>query len=240
MSKVKILVVEDEIIIADNICDALEDLGYEVSEPAITYSEAIETIEEFKPDLAILDIQLSGKKDGIDIAQTIKEKYSIPFIFLTSNSDVRTVGRAKEVSPSAYLVKPFSKDELYTSIEIALSNFSQKVMQANIKSESKQNALFIKQKNIFVKLKFDDILFVKSDHVYIEIYTKDGKKHLVRGSLSEYISLLGSVFIRVHRGYVVNMNHVDAFEQDLVRIGEECVPLGKTYRDNFLKEINLL
>ena len=240
MSKVKILVVEDEIIIADNICDALEDLGYEVSEPAITYSEAIETIEEFVPDLAILDIQLSGKKDGIDIAQTIKEKYSIPFIFLTSNSDVRTVGRAKEVAPSAYLVKPFSKEELYTSIEIALSNFSNKDTSIISKTENKQNALFIKQKNLFVKIKFDNILFVKSDHVYIEIYTSDGGKYLVRGSLSDYISKLGACFVRVHRGYVINMNHVDAFEHELVIIGKESIPLGKTYRGDFLKEINLM
>lgn len=240
MSKVKILVVEDEIIIADNICDALDDLGYEVSEPAITYSEAMETIEEFKPDLAILDIQLSGKKDGIDIAQTIKEKYSIPFIFLTSNSDVRTVGRAKEVAPSAYLVKPFSKEELYTSIEIALSNFSNQEVPSELIKENKKNALFIKQKNLFIKVKFDDILFVKSDHIYIEIYTKDGNKHLVRGSLNDYISKLGSCFVRVHRGYVVNMNHVDAFEHELVMIGSGSIPLGKTYRGDFLKGINLM
>ena len=74
MNKVKIVVVEDEIIIADNICEALTDLGYDVAEPAITYSEALETIEEFKPDLAMLDIQLSGKKDGIDLAEIINEK----------------------------------------------------------------------------------------------------------------------------------------------------------------------
>lgn len=240
MSKVRILVVEDEIIIADNICDALEDLGYEVSEPAITYSEAIETIKEFKPDLAILDIQLSGKKDGIDIAQTIKDDYNIPFIFLSSNSDVRTVGRAKEVAPSAYLVKPFSKEELYTSIEIALSNFSNLEDLSAPKTENKQNALFIKQKNLFIKIKFDDILFVKSDHVYIEIYTKKGEKYLVRGSLNDYISKLGTCFVRVHRGYVVNMNHVDAFEHELVVIGKESIPLGKTYRGDFLNEINLM
>ena len=84
MEKKKVLVVEDEIIIADNICDSLIDLGYEVTEPAINYTEAILIIEKEKPDIAILDIHLSGKKTGIDIAKKINENYNFPFIFLTS------------------------------------------------------------------------------------------------------------------------------------------------------------
>ncbi len=77
MSKVKILVVEDEIIIADHICDTLEALGYEALEPVINYTEAIESIETEKPDIAILDIQLSGRKTGIDIAEKIRNKYDL-------------------------------------------------------------------------------------------------------------------------------------------------------------------
>ena len=76
MSKINVLVVEDEIVIADDICDILSDLGYETLEPAINYSEAIASIEENKPDLAILDIQLAGSKDGIDLAWKIKEEYN--------------------------------------------------------------------------------------------------------------------------------------------------------------------
>ena len=75
MNKLKILVVEDEMIIADNICDALDDLGYESLEPAISYTEAIIRIEEEKPDFAILDIQLSGRKTGIDIAKKNTRKF---------------------------------------------------------------------------------------------------------------------------------------------------------------------
>lgn len=126
MSKVKILVVEDEIIIADNICDTLTDLGYETLEPAINFTEAVELIESESPDIAILDIQLSGQKTGIDLARKINEDYNFPFIFLTSNSDTVTLNEAKKLMPPAFLVKPFSKEELYTSIEIALYNFSNK------------------------------------------------------------------------------------------------------------------
>ena len=151
MDKVKILVVEDELIIADNICDALEDLGYEALEPAINYTEAIARIEEEKPDIAILDIQLSGKKTGIDIARKIRESYNFPFIFLTSNSDALTVNQAKEVMPPAYLVKPFSKDEIYTSVEIALHNFSKKIGEADDNKLIIKDSLFVKDKGFYNK-----------------------------------------------------------------------------------------
>jgi DNA-binding response OmpR family regulator len=90
MGKVKIVVVEDEIIIADHLCETLENLGYEVFEPAISYTEGKELIDTERPDIAILDINLSGRKDGIDLAKYIRENHDIPFIFLTSFADKAT------------------------------------------------------------------------------------------------------------------------------------------------------
>jgi DNA-binding NarL/FixJ family response regulator len=94
MSKIKILVIEDEIIIADHLCDILNELGYECFEPAINYTEAIDSLKTNQPDVAIIDIQLGGKKTGIDLAEYINENYNFPFIFLTSNSDPLTIEKA--------------------------------------------------------------------------------------------------------------------------------------------------
>src|SRR5436190_22963351 len=77
-----------------------------------------------KPELVLLDIHLFGKKDGIEVAHKINELYQIPFIFLTANSDAETIDRAKKVKPNAYIVKPFTKEELFAAIEIAFSNFT--------------------------------------------------------------------------------------------------------------------
>ena len=87
MTVLKIGVVEDELIIARTILNTLDELGYSHCGPAINYTEAIEMLEQNKPDLLLLDIQLSGKKDGIDVAQKLNELYQVPFIFLTANSD---------------------------------------------------------------------------------------------------------------------------------------------------------
>ena len=240
MSKVRILVVEDEIIIADNICDALEDLGYEVLEPAINYTEAIERIEESKPDIAILDIQLSGRKTGIDIAKKIRDSYNFPFIFLTSNSDALTVNKAKEVMPPAYLVKPFSKDELYTSIEIALYNFSKKIGDVNTDNLIIKDALFVKEKGFYSKIHFDDILYLKSAHVYIEIVLKRDKKIVVRTSLNEMIEKLDSNFIRIHRGFIINSKYLTFISQNSVKILKEELPIGKKYKEDIVQKINLV
>ncbi|MGZ2368463.1 response regulator [Ancylomarina sp. YFZ004] len=239
MNKVKILVVEDEIIIADNICDILENLGYEALEPAINYTEAIETIENEKPDLAILDIQLAGKKDGVDLAWTIKKQYDIPFIFLTSNADPATIEKAKKAEPPAYLVKPFNKDDLYTSIEIALYNFSKKSKEAEEENIIVKDALFFKNKNVFHKIKFEDILYLKSDHVYVEIHNTKGKHFVHRGSISSLMGKLPPNFFRTHRSYVVNLDYLESINEQSVLVEGHELPIGKTFRNDLVNQISI-
>src|ERR1700733_4741535 len=127
----KIGIVEDEMLIAERIKTILDSLGYEVAGPCGTYTDALQMLGNEKPDLVLLDIRLSGAKDGIDVATEIREKFDIPFIFLTANSDAATLERAKKVNPPAYLVKPFTKDDLFTSIEIAFHNYLPKAKDAS-------------------------------------------------------------------------------------------------------------
>lgn len=244
MDKVKILVVEDEIIIADDICDILSELGYETLEPVINYTEAIEAIEKHKPDLTILDIHLAGRQDGIDLAWKIKEEYDLPFIFLTSHADPATVERAKKVTPPAYLVKPFNKDDLYASIEMALYNYStNSVFTKTAKTNSNdiiiKDAFFIKNKHLFHKVKFSEITYIKAEHVYVEIFTNLNKKHLSRGSLTGFSGKLPPNFFRTHRSYIVNLDYLDAINYLIVIIDGDEVPIAKNYRDDLLKRVNV-
>ncbi len=226
MSKLRIAVIEDEIIIADNICLTLEDLGYEVLEPAISYSEALELIQSKRPDLVLLDIQLSGKKDGIDLAIKLKKEFNIPFIFLTSFADTLTLERAKKANPNAYLLKPFNKEELYTSIEVAIYNDQEE------KKKSRKDVLFVKQKHLFIKLQMEDILFFKSDHVYAEIHTIDGERYVVRGSLNDYEEQLNQHFVRVHRSYIINKLQIKSFDLKQVNLTGASIPISKNYIEN--------
>ena len=244
MAKIKIGIVEDEAIIADDLCDVLEKLGYDVAEPASTFMEGLEMIESEKPDLLLLDINLNGKKDGIDLAWKVKEEYDIPFIFLTANADAATVERAKQTDPPAYLVKPFNKDDLYTSIEICLHNYSKRKQSKTETAPQQDNyfikdALFIKDGYYFHKVFFRDIIYLESDNNYVTVHTVD-KKHLVRTSLQNYLDHFDpNKFFRIHRSYVINLDHIVTINTEFVLLNKKELPIGKTYREELLGRLKL-
>lgn len=129
MSEIKILIVEDEPVIAQNISMYLNNNDFTVSGIAYDYDEAMNELQNNTPDAVILDINLDSERDGIDIATHINKKFRIPFLFLTSYSNKETLQRAKGVEPSGYIVKPFNERTLLASLEIAISNFSQRSNQ---------------------------------------------------------------------------------------------------------------
>jgi len=125
MNQIRVLIVEDEPIIAADIEKCLQDLDYFVCGKAMTFNRAKTLLESTYPDIAIIDINLEGKREGIELASIIHEKNNIPFIFLTSYSDAATLKEAKIVMPYGYVVKPFDEQDLYATLEIALYNFAQ-------------------------------------------------------------------------------------------------------------------
>lgn len=116
----RIMVVEDEGIIAQDIKNCLEGLGYIVPDVVFTGKEAILRAEELRPDLVLMDIVLKGDIDGIETAAEIRKKYNIPIVYLTAYEDDRTLKRAKMTEPLGYILKPFEERYLRSSIEMAL------------------------------------------------------------------------------------------------------------------------
>ncbi len=116
----KILVTEDEGIVAADIEDRLRSLGYQVTATCSSGAEALQRIEETRPDLVLMDIMIQGDMDGIETARHVREDFGIPVIFLTAYSDDATFERAKITEPFGYLLKPFEERELRTNIEMAL------------------------------------------------------------------------------------------------------------------------
>ena len=120
MSKIKILVVEDERIVAKDIQNTLRNLGYEVPAIASTGEDAVRKSGEIMPDVVIMDIVLKGEVDGIEAASTIRSLYKIPIIYLTAYEDEETLDRAKITEPLGYILKPFEERDLHTTLEMAL------------------------------------------------------------------------------------------------------------------------
>jgi PAS domain S-box-containing protein len=118
--KARILIVEDEGIVAFNIQNRLERLGYYVVANVSSGEEAIDATVEGKPDLVLMDIKLEGTIDGIEAAARIRNRFQIPIVYLTAYTDAETLNRAKLTEPYGYILKPFEARDLGTTIEIAL------------------------------------------------------------------------------------------------------------------------
>jgi PAS domain S-box-containing protein len=120
MKEARILVVEDEKIVAKDVENRLKNMGYQVPAVASTGEDAIIRAEEFRPDLVLMDIMLKGAMDGVTAAETIRGRFNIPVIYVTAYSDQNTLDRAKISEPYGYLLKPFEERELHSTIEMAL------------------------------------------------------------------------------------------------------------------------
>jgi DNA-binding LytR/AlgR family response regulator len=223
-NNLNILIIEDELLIAEMLKEMLLELNYKVAGIAKNYVIAADVLKRNDEiNFAILDINLSETKTGLDVAQLINSQHKIPFIFLTSYSDKKTFKEAIELKPEAYLIKPFSKMDLFTTLEII-----------KLRTIDTERTVVIKDGHLSVKVKLSAILWLKSENVYVEVKTTE-KTYVVRNSLDKFLEeLAGDVFFRIHRSYAVNVNHVKAVNGQYVLIGEEKIPLSRKLRDELL------
>jgi len=248
---IKILIVEDNVIIADDMQNMLEDIGYEVVDNVIVYEQAVEVLRTKQVDLVLIDIILASDKSGIDLARHIRENYHIPFIFITSNADKATVDSAKLVKPDGYIVKPFEQQDLYPAIEVSLNNFGKPKRNSELPdvggadttgSVSTGNILrdsiFVKKQHLYYRVPFKDIQFIKADNVYLELNTAD-KKFLVRSPLKDYLEKLPpDKFFRAHKSYIVNVDHIDAINARDIVINGTQIPISKDFKEFILSSMN--
>lgn len=170
MAKVKILVVEDEPLVASDISNQLRDVGFDVVGIAGNGQIALQMLSANLPDAALLDISLGGEPDGIEVAHEINKLYGIPFVFLTSHADRGTIERVKETRPAGYLLKPFDENDLLTSLEIAVFNHmnSKRASERNLTIESINSHI----PNPLTEREFEILLYLREGRTNKEIGEK--------------------------------------------------------------------
>jgi DNA-binding LytR/AlgR family response regulator len=247
MEALKILIVEDEFIIAQNLKLILEDLGYEPHEPVGTQKLALVAIETLEIDLVILDINLNGKQEGIEIGKYLHEKKEIPFIYLTSNSDKATLNEAKLTQPKSYLVKPFRQEDIFAAIEMAIDPVVDQKEEDSVKMESNyvssilHNCLFIKLGSKYQKVKIDEVTHVEADGKTVEVHTVQGQRFQVKMSLEQMHLQLGKFgFVRIQRSFIINLNHLTAINGDFVYIDAKAFPIGRQYKEDLMRQIKAI
>jgi len=217
MSAIKILVIDDEVLIAELIKSYLSSFGFSEIFLAHTRNTAIQAINHVQPDLVLLDLHLQQPKDGLDIAKILDEKGDLPYIFITANADMLIIQEAIHTRASSYITKPVKKADLFASIQIAL--------KANSKPDS--SFLLIKEHNANVKINYDEILYIESNSNYINIFTKT-QKIMTRQSLDwAEQELPENQFMRIHRSYIVNIRAVQRTHSKSVFIGDIEIPISR-------------
>ena len=258
MSQIKILVVEDQLIIAKDIEALLSDWGYEVVGCAASSHEAMFLFHKHQPDLALVDIHIDGDMDGIEVANSFNATRHIPIVYLTAQADKGTVERAKATNPSAYLLKPFDERHLQISLELAFDIYMKQInpqfkttvstslLNANdIKLSSDiilQNAdsIFIKQNYRFVKLKKEELIILEADRNHTYLYTKE-HQFIVRMPLANVLDRLQiENLVRVHRSYAINIKQVEEFNDSEITINAKVIPFTAAYKEDFFKNFNVI
>ncbi|RYY41080.1 MAG: response regulator transcription factor [Chitinophagaceae bacterium] len=238
---VKILLVEDELIIADYMSECLAHLGYEVCANAISYDEAVEAVCSCNPDIAIVDITLKGTRNGIDFGRYLTEKHRIPFIFATSHSDRGTIDEAKQVLPFAYLIKPFSEEDLYAVIETALMQFGRKERQEKRDDDPViiHDGIFIRHKGRFTKVALHDIRYIEANDNYATIVTAS-QQYALKTTLKNLQDVLPEYFWRIHRSYIANLHHLESLDADDAWVGKKQLPIGKSFYPMLVEKLKIV
>lgn len=234
----RILIIEDEPIIASDLEMILSKVGYEVLGIFDYAEEAMPYILKEQPDLLLLDIELAGEMSGVELAEIVKLKTEIPFLFITSFFDKATIDKVERTNPAAYIVKPFQEKNLLVNIELALHKTQQRL--AGKKTVDTIEKVFVKHKHELIALQTDDITFLEAYDNYTHVFT-DKDKYLLSHTLKSIEEKLHqSGFIRVHKSYLLNIAKISSIQEGYVFIQDQKIPLGKAYKQNLMNAITVL
>ncbi len=236
MSEAKILIVEDEVIVAMDIAAKLEKAGYQVAGFVNNAKSCLEKLNETALDLILLDINIEGDTDGIELARAINGYHQVPFIFLTSYYDKKTIARARETSPKAYLIKPFNNEELIANVEMALFKSSNNHSTPDPSPEK----FFVRQDHQLISLDQDEIYYAEAYDNYTYIHTSN-EKYLISHTLKSVEEKLSkNSFVRIHRSYLINFHKISSVGEGFVYLDNYQLTVGQSYKSALFDRFKIL
>ncbi|MFT6017512.1 MAG: DNA-binding LytR/AlgR family response regulator [Patescibacteria group bacterium] len=247
MSKIKILIVEDEPLYAGQLEMIITELGHIPIGKADNASLALELVREKEPELILMDVNLNGGIDGIETATMIATNNYIPVIFITSMQDDATFERAKSTLPHAFITKPFSAKRLQRNIELIINRIPEETPNnTNIPKDEVQltapDTFFIKSKNTLEKITLPDVLWIEVTNRDCNIHTLS-KTIIVRMPFAELMNKLSyKTLIQVHRSYIINTAHISSLNlsENTIIIKEKEIPVSKTFKEQVLQHLRII
>ncbi|MES2557092.1 MAG: response regulator [Bacteroidota bacterium] len=222
----KILICEDELIIAEFIKETCIETGFTVCGIAKNRIEAIEKLHIEKPDVVLLDINLDERMSGVRIGEYIAKNTGQPFIFITAFSDVETLEAAIKTNPQAYLIKPVDKPTLVANLQLAL-------YKLNHTTETADQFLVIQVESENVTINLSKLVHVEASGNYCELISEDSKPLLLRISISAMEEFLKETHVRIHKSHIVNPKFIVRSSSLKVSLRDnQSLPIGRKYKEN--------
>lgn len=210
----KILIVEDDLFIANYIKIVLEEAGFETIEMATEVETARIAFQNFCPELILMDINLLGKQDGIILATEKNENAGV--IFLTGQLDKNTIEKALNLKPESYLTKPFKKLDLINAIHL-------------YQNKKQINTISIKNGHDWIQLAQESILYVKSENIYLDVHTTN-KVITIRMTLEKFYQLLQpQLFCKPHRSFIVKKSAVTRITRTHLYVNNVEIPVSRNF-----------
>ncbi len=230
---VKVLIVEDNPLTSQDLKEIIQEQGMQVTQVAKNKSEAIASLNQDKPDILLVDINLKDGDDGVELVEELDQSEKYPVIYLTANSDKETVNRALKTRPASYLTKPYDDRDVIIAIELAFNNYCKQVINSPIAPQV--SFIFLKAGNRFEKVNLGDIQYMQAEGSYTKFFTNQ-KEYTLSGNLNNTSVKIGHPsFIRIHRSYVVNIDNITGIDSDYVFIGETNLPISRSYKEEVSK-----
>lgn len=236
---VTIQIVENNRIIADLLENQLSEFGYLVNPVAHSGPSALSYIKQYGADIVLLDIDLRGAYDGIETARRLGDISNARIIYLTYRYDAERFEQAEETEPIAYVSKPFNVYQLHHTIQMASRSIEGRFVLNN---SEQSGCFFIYDKGGYLRIEPDDIVFFKPMGSQQEVHFIDKKTviSITAKLLLEKLARSGIPFQRVHREYVVNINHVRKIDDTSLVIGDQLIPIGQAFKKELFNRLTLL
>ncbi|MEN0049580.1 MAG: LytTR family DNA-binding domain-containing protein [Bacteroidota bacterium] len=223
------LILEDDLGFALDIEILLNEIGDFEVDIAADSTKAEKAIQSNSPNLLLLDVRVKGNLNGIEFYQKY-QSLDAGVVFFTAYNDEAIYQKARAISNAPYLIKPFDRLTLKAAIEAVLQ-----------KKSSYKDHIMIKKRNEYIRILLEHILWIKAEGNYSYIYTQT-EKYIVKSSTRKLLtSVKRDTFLAIHKGIIINPNYVQTvnFSNNLLRINDQELPIGRTYHKNIRKVLKL-
>ena len=232
----RILIIEDEFLIALNLQEILTKEGFEVVGIASSYKGSIALCKSKSPDITLVDINIDGDRNGIETAAFLKDAFGVAVIFLTAYTSDEFFEAAKQIKPEAYLTKPFDAQDVIRTVKLCAEKIT---TPDNGVLQNNQTHLILNTGDGWQKVQIEDIVYIGSDNNYCTFHLCEGADVLVHKSLKHFEEELARRhFYRCHQSYLINMKFLQKIEKkdglQAVLKGDFIVPVSRNRRPELM------